>query len=110
MVVRVMSETLTKLDEACKHLQTLIALFKLSNRSAIRAYRDEIGKDEVSKKILDLTVDPLSYSELIRKVSEAAGISEVTVKRKIPELREMGLLATMRQGREVLYENTGLLD
>jgi len=104
------SETATKLDEVCRLLQTLIALFKLSNRSVIKNYRDEIAKDEAYQKILEFTLEPVSYSELCRKVSVAAGIAEVTVKKKIPELREMGLLTTRRQGREVLYENTGLLE
>jgi len=105
-----LSETAAKLDEVCRLLQTLIALFKLSNKSAIQSYRDEIAKDEAYRRILEFTLEPVSYSELCLRVSEAAGIAEITVKKKIPELKEMGLLTTKRQGREVLYENTRLLE
>jgi len=100
---------IAKLDEVCRLLQTLIALFKLSNTPVIQSYRNEISKDEAYRKILEFTIEPVSYSELCRKVSEAAGIAEVTVKKKIPDLKEMGLLSTRRQGKEVFYENTGLL-
>ena len=110
MWVGPMSETDRKLDEICRRLDTLIALFKLSNRSSIRDYKTDLAKDEVYEKILELTTEPLSYSELALRVSEALNVAEITVKKKIAELKEMHLLSTQRQGREVFYENTGLLE
>ena len=37
------------------------------------------------------------------------GAAEITVKRKIARLKEMGFLMSRRKGREVYYENTGLM-
>jgi len=47
---------------------------------------------------------------LAKKVAEETGAAEITVKKKISTLKEMGFLTTRREGREVYYENSGLFD
>ncbi len=69
-----------------------------------------VEKDKISKRILELADGTVTYSELAKKVAEEMKVSEITVKRKISSLKEWGFLKTIRKGREVYYENSGLFD
>lgn len=106
-----MSEDMIQsLNEISKKLDRLIALMRLSNLAQIDDYRKQLSKDKVYLKILEFSDGLLTYSDMSKKVAEELGVAEITVKKKIAELREMGLLLTIRKGREVFYENSGLLD
>ena len=104
-----MSEDVKVLKEISYKLDQLITLLKLSNMDTLKKVSAELSRDRVSKKILELADGTLSYSDLTKKVSKELGVAEITVKKKIAHLREMGLLLPKRRGREVYYENTGLL-
>lgn len=97
------------LKEIARKLDILIALARLANKEQIQGYHNELAKDPVYSKILEVTSEPISYSNLSRSVAEATGAAEITVKKKLAELKEVGALATKREGREVFYENTGFL-
>jgi len=99
--LQIWREMLHKLDQ-------LIILSKLSNRKLIKEFQRTLRKDRVSARILEYADGSLSYSDLSRRVSEELGAAEITVKRKISDLREMGVLMSIRKGREVYYENSGL--
>jgi len=106
-----MGEEVKILEEISHKLDQLISLLKLSNFDALNKVARGIMKDKVTKKILELTADgSLSYSNLAKKVSDELGVAEITVKRKISRLRKIGLLIPKRRGKEVYYENSGLLD
>ena len=104
-----MSEDIKVLKEISYKLDQVITLLKLSNMDALKKVSAELSRDRVSKKILELADGTLSYSDLTKKVSEELGVAEITVKKKIARLKELGLLLPRRRRREVYYENTGLL-
>ena|SRR2546430_534437 len=101
-------ETLSEISEK---LDTLIALTKISNRIALEEYRQQISKDKVYAKIMEKLEDgSLTYGVLSKQVADELAVAEITVKKKLSELKDMGLLKTVRKGREVQYEKSGLVD
>jgi len=103
-------ETLEVLKEISRKLDQLIILSKLNSQKAIEDLRNQIQKDKVSSKILELVTSPLSYSELCKKAAEETEVAEITVKKKISALKASRLLITKRSGKEVYYENSGVLE
>jgi DNA-binding transcriptional ArsR family regulator len=98
------------LSEISDKLDTLIALMKIGNRDALEEYRQRISKDKVCSKIMEKLEEPLTYGVLCKKVAEELAMAEITVRKKISELKDMGLLKTVKKGREVYYEKSGLVD
>ena len=106
-----MSEENTKLlKDISRKLDQLILLMKLSNRTTLENIKKKIERDKVALKILECADGSLSYSVISKKVSEELGVAEITVKKKLAELKEMGALMPVRRGKEVYYESTGLID
>jgi len=100
----------TILKEASHKLDQLIILLKLGNRDILNQFKREIQRDSTSARILELADGTLTYSNLLKKVSEEIGVTEIIVKRKISRLGEIGFLITRREGRQVYYENSGLFE
>lgn len=98
------------LNEIAHKLDQLIILTKLNSLEIIEKYKSKIRHDKISAKILDYSDGSLSYSELIEKVSKELGIAEITVMKKISELKGMGFLVTERKGRKVIYDKSGLFE
>lgn len=105
-----MSEQLEILKEISRKLDQLIILTKLSNLDIIAEYRKHIRGDKVASKVLDYSDGSLSYSEICEKVSIELGVAEITVRKKITNLKEMGFLVTERRGRQVYYDTSGLFE
>lgn len=103
------SEEQTTLADLSTRLDLLIALTKLANRDDIRKLRDDIEKDSVLAKALELADASLPSSDFKSKIMESTGASEATVKRRIADLVDLGVLRARRKGREVFYENSALL-
>lgn len=102
-ITKILMEILYKIDK-------LIILMKLSNKKAIDEFKKQIKKDKISNKILEYADGSLSYTDISKKVAEELGVAEITVKKKISDLKEVGVLITKRVGKEVYYQNSGLLD
>lgn len=98
------------LKEIAHKLDQLIALLKLNNREALEKFEKEIKKDKVYSKILEYADGSLTYSDLSKKVANEVGVAEITVKQKLSTLKDKKILITKRTGREVYYENSGLVD
>lgn len=105
-----MSEQIKTLKEISRKLDQLIILTKIGNLDTIEEYRTRIRGDKVAAKILDYSDGSMSYSEISEKVSSELGVAEITVKKKITDLREMGFLVTERRGRQVYYDTSGLFE
>jgi DNA-binding transcriptional ArsR family regulator len=105
-----LSEQLETLKEISRKLDQLIILTKLSNLDIIAEYRKRIRGDKVAAKVLDYSDGSLSYSDICDKVSNELGVAEVTVRKKITNLKEMGFLVTERRGRQVYYDTSGLFE
>jgi len=106
-----MGEELAVLKEISRKLDKLIALWKVSNREVIRKVAEEISRDKIAAKILEITKEePQTYSNIARRVSVELGVAEITVKLKISKLKGFGFLIARREGRIVYYENPGFLE
>jgi DNA-binding transcriptional ArsR family regulator len=98
------------LKEISLKLDQLIILTKLSNLDTIARYKAKVHGDRVFAKILDYSDRSLSYSDLCEKISEELSVAEITVMKKISELKEMGFLVTQRKGKQVYYGQSGLFE
>jgi len=98
------------LREINRKMDALISLYKISLKKELDMLSDEIKKDKVSQKILELANGALSSGELAEKVADKIGVSEITVKRRISELSENGLLISHRDGLQVFYTNSGIIE
>lgn len=105
-----MSKEQKLLKEISHKLDQLIILTKLSSLDIIEKYKTRIRDDKVLAKILDYSDGSLSYSKLCEKVSKELGVAEITVMKKVSELKEMGFLVTERKGRQVYYAKSGLFE
>jgi DNA-binding transcriptional ArsR family regulator len=93
-----------------KKLDMLIAITRLAYRESIDTLAKQIRSDPISARILEFASEPMAYGLLSKQVAEATGAAEITVKRKIADLRDAGVLAVRKQGRDAIYENAGLLE
>jgi len=105
-----MSEQLETLKEISRKLDQLIILTKLGNLKIIAGYKTRVREDKVFGKILDYSDGSLGYSELCEKISKELGVAEITVMKKVSELKEMGFIVTERRGRKVYYDTSGLFE
>jgi DNA-binding transcriptional regulator PaaX len=96
------------LKEISHRLDQLIILTKLNSMETIEKYKAMVRGDKVSSKILDYSDGSLSYSDLCEKVSKELGVAEITVRKKVSNLKEMGFLVTEREGKRVYYTTSGL--
>ena len=101
---------LDTLKEISRKLDQLIILTKLGNLKTIAEYKTRVRGDKVFGKILDYSDGSLGYSELCEKISKELGVAEITVMKKVSELKEMGFLVTERRGRKVYYDTSGLFE
>lgn len=104
-----MSKEVT-LKDVVDRLDQIIVLLKLANRDVIRKTKEEIMKDPVSRKILELADGTREYTVLAEEVSKATGRSVRTVKARISELSEKGAIRGVRKRGRVYYQPTGLYE
>jgi len=98
------------LKEISHKLDQLIILSKLSNLDRIAEYKRKLLGDKVSAKILAYSDGSLSYSQLCEKISKELGVAEITVMKKVSDLRGMGFIITERRGKQVYYMTSGLFE
>jgi len=89
-------------------LDELITLFKLANYDKIKKGKNEIMKDPVSRKIIELADGTREYNVLAEEVAKITGKSERTVKSRISELSDKGAIKGKRAGKKVYYETIDL--
>lgn len=98
------------LREISKKLDRLIILMKLSNRAALEDFKKKVERDKIAVKIMEIADGSITYTDLSKKVATDLGVAEITVKKKISDMKELGILSINRKGKEAYYENSGLLD
>lgn len=105
-----MSKEPELLKEISHKLDVLIILAKLSNLKVIADYRKKVLGDKVFAKVLEYSDGSVSYSQLSEKISKELNVAEITVKRKVSDLKDMGFLLTERRGKQVYYIESGLFE
>jgi DNA-binding transcriptional ArsR family regulator len=109
MVMAISDESTKLLRELSKKLDLLISIQKISNKSALGEFKKELNHDKVYGRIIELADGTIIYSDLAKRVSDETGAAEITVKKKISDLKEMGVLTTRREGKEMYYDNSGVV-
>ena len=104
-----MTEETDLLRQILQKLDAMVAIQRLTNRSALDALRAELESDKVAKAILEHCTYPVPYSDLVAIAARDSGANERTVKRRISELSERGLISSLRRGQQVFYENSGIV-
>lgn len=108
--VMAMSDENTKLlRELSKKLDLLISIYKICNQSALDEFKKGLSRDKVFGRIIELADGSITYSILTKRVSDETGAAEITVKKKISDLKELGVLITRREGKEMYYDNSGVV-
>ena len=98
------------LYDISKKLDRIIALAQIGLSTQPVSLRTEIKKEKVSMKILEYADGVLSASELQKKVSDEADVSERTVKKRLSELVDKGLILSVRDGTSIFYINSGIVE
>lgn len=105
-----MSEELEALKRIDSKLTQLIAIMKVNGKEKLDALKKELESDKDYSKILEICEQPVQYNHIVEEVMKQTGAAERTVKLKISQLKSKGAVTASRQGREVMYVNSGLLD
>ena len=105
-----MSNDNSTLTDISEKLDVLTAISRICNKESLDRYTQQVYSDKVCTKILERTAEPLKYAQLSALVAQDMGVSGITVRRKISELRAMGLLKATRKGRETHYQRSGVVD
>jgi len=105
-----MSKEQEILKEISYKLDQMIILTKLGSQDIIEKHKAKVRGDKVFAKIISYSDGTSSYSELCEKISKELGVAEITVMKKLSELKEMGFLVTERKGKQVYYKSSGLFE
>jgi len=107
--MKMVDEKIELLKNISYKLDVLVALTKLINQNILSELKMKFSRDKVTLRILELADGSITYSNLANQIHEETGMAEITIKKKMSELRELGLLTTRRDGKETYYDNSGLL-
>lgn len=91
-------------------LDLLISLQRIAHAPALDAERGAVLADPVSKAVLSGSADWINAGPLQKAVAKKAKTSVPTVKRRIAELVERGLLKRAGSGSHIQYRTTGLIE
>lgn len=108
-LMKMVDEEIDLLNNILDKLDLLIALMKINNQNALSELKIKFSRDKITLRILELADGSITYSNLANQIHEETGMAEITIKKKMSELRELGLLTTRRDGKETYYDNSGLL-
>lgn len=91
-------------------LDLLISLLRIAHDQPLKAERNAILSEPVSKAILAASGDWIEAGKLKAAVIKKAKVSMPTVSRRLAELVEGGLITRKGSGGKVSYRTTGLID
>ncbi len=91
-------------------LDLLISLLRIAHDEPLKAERDAILSEPVSKAILVASNDWIEAGKLKAAVVKKAKVSTPTVSRRLAELVERGFITREGSGGKVSYRTTGLID
>jgi DNA-binding transcriptional ArsR family regulator len=91
-------------------LDLLFSLLRIAHDEPLKAERDAILSEPVSKAILAASDDWIEAGKLKAAVIRKTKVSMPTVSRRLAELVERGLITRKGSGGKVSYRTTGLID
>lgn len=96
-------------DPIAARLDTLIALHRLTHRDALEAARNDILSDPVNREVLRRASKWVGAGSLQTTVARTTGASTRTVRDRLAELLDQGLLERRGGGPTTEYRSSGLL-
>jgi len=90
-------------------LDLLISLFQIAHDEPLKAEREAILAEPVSKALLAASNEWVEAGKLKALVVKKAKVSMPTVSRRLAELVERGLITRKGGGGKVSYRTTGLI-
>jgi hypothetical protein len=96
--------------EVVSRLDKVIALLRVGFGGELSRVGEEVDRDPVSRQILELTEDWIPAGDLTKKVADATGKGERTVRERVGDLVELGLLESEGATRNRKYRSSGLID
>jgi predicted transcriptional regulator YheO len=94
--------------EILRRLDKIQATLQLAFRPQLEQVRKAIRSDEVNTSILDLSEDWIASSALQKAVAKETGKSTRTVRDRLSELAEQGILDVRGSEKRLEYRRTGL--
>ncbi len=91
-------------------LDLLISLLRIAHDEPLKAEREAILAEPVSKAILAASNNWIEAGKLKAMVIKKAKVSMPTVSRRLAELVERGLITRKGAGGKVSYRTTGLIE
>jgi DNA-binding transcriptional ArsR family regulator len=91
-------------------LDLLISLLRIAHDEPLKAEREAVLSEPVSKAILAESDDWIEAGRLKATVKKKAKVSLPTVERRLAGLFERGLITRKGSGGKVSYRTTGLID
>jgi len=98
------------MDSVEQKLDLLVSLLRIAYREPLKAERDAILAEPVSKVILAESTDWIEAGKLKTAVGKKSNVSIPTVSRRLAELVERGLITREGTGGKVRYRTTGLIE
>jgi hypothetical protein len=96
-------------DALLRRLDRIQATLQLAFRPQLEQVRNAVRSDAVNASILDIADDWVGSSALQRAVANKTGKSTRTVRDRLPELAEQGVLEVQGSEKRLEYRRTGLV-
>lgn len=97
------------LQKISDQLDMLVSLSKLAYSDKIDKAKQEIVKDEIMAKILELVSEDLTAGDLVSAVCAQVEQKERTIRSRLSELVSKGVLKIEKEGTKSFYRSTGLI-
>jgi predicted HTH transcriptional regulator len=97
------------LQKISDQMDMLVSLSKLAYSDKIDKAKQEIVKDEITAKILELVSEDLTAGELVSAVCAQVKQKERTIRSRLSDLVGKGILEIEKVGAKSFYRSTGLI-
>lgn len=102
-------DNMNALSEIVQKLDLITSILLVTSRTEIEKIRGDMSRDPVAYALIK-KARRTRYGELVSSVAKETDVSEKTVKRRINDLRSLGLIVDIRDGREVLLSISPLME
>jgi len=96
-------------EEITERLDLILATLRLAFASELGAARDAYRSDRVNAAILDATEAWTASTDIQRQAAKTADAGTSTVRARLPELVQAGLLQARGTERRMEYRRSGLI-
>lgn len=96
-------------EEVLHRLDLILATLRLAFAPQLRAACEDMCKDDVTAAILDETESWTASTDVQSRAAKSTGRSARTVRDRLPELVDQGVLQARGTERKMEYQRTGFI-